>query len=208
MHEPAVTLTDYALTVEAWLFAWLLLRRSGDGLRRWFVIFFVAVGTASLTGGTVHGFFPDATSLGSVVLWRATMMAVGSAALAAWIIALEIQFSLRVVRAALPVLGLAFLAYCFVVFFVSEDFLIAILSYLPGALFLLVVLAVAYRRFREFELLIGVFGLLLTFVAAGIQQGEVVIHPVYFDHNALYHVVQAVGLYFLYRSAAWLVENR
>jgi hypothetical protein len=41
-------------------------------------------------------------------------------------------------------------------------------------------------------------GLLLSVAAAVLQQAQVVIHPDYFDHNALYHVVQAIALLVLY----------
>jgi hypothetical protein len=35
-------------------------------------------------------------------------------------------------------------------------------------------------------------------VAAVLQQAQVSLHPVYFDHNAVYHVVQAVAVVLLY----------
>jgi hypothetical protein len=41
--------------------------------------------------------------------------------------------------------------------------------------------------------------------AAG-QQAGVALHPVHFDHNAVYHVVQAVALYLLYRTASEVGE--
>jgi hypothetical protein len=31
-----------------------------------------------------------------------------------------------------------------------------------------------------------------------LQQARVAVHPVYFDYNAVYHVVQAIALVFLY----------
>jgi hypothetical protein len=41
----------------------------------------------------------------------------------------------------------------------------------------------------------------LTFVAAAVQQARVALHPRYFDHNALYHLIQAAGLYLVFRGA-------
>src|SRR6266700_3934420 len=41
-------------------------------------------------------------------------------------------------------------------------------------------------------------GLALSMLAALLQQARIAIHPVYFDHNALYHVVQALALVLLY----------
>jgi hypothetical protein len=41
-------------------------------------------------------------------------------------------------------------------------------------------------------------GLILSALAALLQQLRVSIHQVYFDHNAVYHVVQSLALVFLY----------
>jgi hypothetical protein len=38
----------------------------------------------------------------------------------------------------------------------------------------------------------------MSAAAAMLQQAKVAVHPVYFDHNAVYHVVQAIALVFLY----------
>ena len=40
----------------------------------------------------------------------------------------------------------------------------------------------------------GALGFVLTFLAAALQQRRIGLHPVYFDHNALYHTVQGIGL--------------
>ena len=57
IHEPAVTLTDYLLTLLCAAFVVLLLRagKAPTGSVRFaFVIFFAAAAAASLFGGTVH----------------------------------------------------------------------------------------------------------------------------------------------------------
>ena len=36
--------------------------------------------------------------------------------------------------------------------------------------------------------------------AAGVQQGRVDVHPVYFDHDVLYHLIQAVALVLMFRG--------
>ena len=41
----------------------------------------------------------------------------------------------------------------------------------------------------------GIIGLVLTFVAAGVQQAALGVHPRYFDHNALYHLIQGLALW-------------
>lgn len=59
-------------------------------------------------------------------------------------------------------------------------------------------LCVTYARERERHVLVAVLGLPLTFVAAAVQQAGVALHPTYFDHNALYHLVQAVALWLFF----------
>ena len=52
--------------------------------------------------------------------------------------------------------------------------------------------------------------MVVTLVAAAIQQLEIGIHPTYFNHNALYHLLQAVGLVLLMIAFRGLImgENR
>jgi len=208
LYEPDVTLTDYALAVECLLFVWLLSRRESAkrALRAWFQIFFSALAAAALAGGTVHGFFAETTTFGSRSLWKAAIIAMGAAALGAWTVGLLMQFSAATAQSFAPLLAIAFAVYCVVVLWIRDDYVVAIVVYLPAALFLLGVFVAAYRRTRQPAALLGVLGILLTFAAAGVQQGRVALHPDYFDHNALYHAIQGAALFLLYRTASWSVE--
>lgn len=208
MADPDVALTDFGLALECGLFVWLLARRGapGEPLRRWWLLFFGSIGLASLAGGLVHGFFDDPASPQQAALWLLTLLAIGGAALAGWGIGARLLFRPAAARRVSAAAGLGFALYAAVVLFSQRSFLVAIASYLPAAVFLFVALAVVYKQARARPLLLGLVGLLLTFAAAGIQQGAVALHPVYFDHNALYHVVQAVALLLLFRAASWLVS--
>lgn len=207
--EPDVTLTDYGLALECALFAVLLARlRDGAGpVRRWFLVFFAALSVAALAGGTVHGFFYDETTQAYQLIWNATLVAVGVVALSAWMIGSRFDFaqsSGRLLRWA----GVAlFVAYCLVVLLVIDSFTVAIIHYLPAVLVLLYAFARSYRRSRRPYLLNGLIGLSLTLVAAGVQQLGIPLHPVYFDHNALYHLVQAVALLILFLSARQIIRH-
>ena len=208
--EPDVTFADYALAIECALFSYLLYRR-GDReqpLRAWFALFFGSASVAALTGGTVHGFFLDVTTVGYAILWPATLLAIGLAALAAWGIGARIQFSEPLARWITLVAAVQFVVYGVVVFFVTQEFLAAVLDYLPAAVFLAMAFAAAYKRGRERPVLVGLAGLMLTFVAAGVQQGGLALHPLYFNHNALYHVIQAVALFMIFWGARYFVGTR
>ncbi len=207
MTEPDVTLTDYGLALECAAFAVLLFRKATaqPRLRRWFALFFLSIGVAALAGGTVHGFFLDVRTTGRAILWPATMIALGSAALSTWAIGAHIQFSLRVVRLITLCATLVFAVYCALVLFVTRSFSLAIGHYLLGVFFLMIVFSLAYQRTRARPVCLALMGLLLTLVASGLQQGRVGFHPIYFNHNALYHLLQAVALYLIFCGARWFL---
>ena len=185
--EPDVTFTDYGLAAECVLFTYLLGRRGNRQqlLRTWFL---------------------DDETAGHRVLWPATLLAIGVTTLAAWIVGARIQFSRGVARAISIAAVLQFVGYCVVVLFIVQTFRVAILNYLPANIFLLVVFFLTYIRVRKGAVLIGLVGIVLTFVGAGVQQAGIVVHPVYFNHNALYHIIQAAALFMIFWSARWFTE--
>jgi uncharacterized protein YacL len=73
--------------------------------------------------------------------------------------------------------------------------------------FLLITFVMCYVRVQAPRLLLGALGLLLTFVAAGVQQSSLQIAAIHLDHNALYHIVQAVAMVLLYLGARVAVET-
>jgi len=206
LTRPAVSLTDYAIAVECAVFAVLLARQAAADqvLRKWLVLFFVSIAAASLLGGTMHGFFEYSTSPIRTILWIATLMAILVTSFATWSIAAIIQLQSRASRRVQGFALAQILVLSVVVLFISREFVIAIVAYLPATLFLLIALSLAYRRRRESALAWGVAGLVLTFLGAAVQQLRIAVHPVYLDHNALYHVIQFVALWMIYRSARWI----
>jgi hypothetical protein len=191
MTEPDVALTDYALAIECSLFAYLVHRRAH-------ALFFGSAAAASLAGGTVHGFFFDARTLGNAVLWRVTLIAIGVTAASAWAIGARVLCSPPVARRITVVAAGALVGYSVLTLFITQDFRAAVVFYLPAAVFLLIVLSVAYARAQERRILVAIAGLALMFIAAGVQQARIALHPTYFDHNALYHLLQAVALWLLF----------
>lgn len=203
MTEPAVTLTDYALAIEAAVFVFALVRADSRDrtVRFWFVVFFASISVASALGGTVHGFFLGASSSGRAILWPASLLAILVTSLAAWnisaILELDERGSTLVRRLAIAQLVI----FSLVVVFVTSKFYVAIAAYLPSTLILLFALASTYRRRPEPAVRWGVTGLALTLAAAAVQQLRIGIHPVYFNHNALYHVIQGAALGMIFVAA-------
>jgi hypothetical protein len=205
--EPDVALTDYGLAIECALLAVFLYRTptSAVPLRFYFVAFFCAVGLGALLGGTDHGFLLDKTTRVRAVVWKGTLIAIGVSALAAWQAGalLTAPAPAHWIRAGAV---LVFIGYLFAVAR-SNAFLVAIVHYVPAVMFLLGVFVWHYVRGRERHYLWGVVALLLTFAAAGVQQARIGLHPVLFNHNALYHLIQAVALLLLFLAARGIVRH-
>ena len=206
--EPDVTLTDWGLAVECAILARLIARAEGPAgsgerppARPWLVLFFASTGAAALTGGAVHGLFPDPASAGQRWLWPATLLAVGVTAWSAWAVGGHMAWGPRVGRVISAAAGVGFAIYALALWRFGFRFALAIASYLPAALFLLGVFAWLRRRSPDRRLWAGAAGIALTFAAAAVQQLRIDIDRTYFDHNALYHVMQAIAFVLIYRGA-------
>ena len=206
--EPATLATDYLLAVfTAWLGRRLALASrvaewnafiEKAAAQQWWSVAFMATAVAGATGGTVHGFQHVMARGVTNLLWLATLESLIVAAFA-------------VVSAAIVLLGwgrtktfaatfaaaVAFGSYGLWVV-KNPVFLAAIAAY--GVAFA-VLLAVRLRvrpLDRGGRFLIA--GIVVSVVAAAIQQSGLSLHR-HFNHNDLYHVVQAVGVWLLYRAA-------
>ena len=205
--EPAVALTDLGLAVEGVVLAALVNRpRATDAvLQGWFVLFFAALALAAFFGFVAHGFIVHKMSLAHRLVWRAVMLAIGVVSLAAWAIGARLIFPARTAQVVAIIMALAFAGYTAFVLSHTRSYVVAIIAYLPAALFLLGAF-LRRRRSPTPHLGSGIAGLLLTLVAAVVQQLGFDLHPVWFNHNALYHLIQALGLWLIYRAARGLVR--
>jgi hypothetical protein len=198
MHEPAVVLTDLALAILGAVLWW---RLAGPG-----AAIMGGLASAAFWGAIFHAFFPEQT---------ATPLGFG-----AW---LAVAFSILIVAAALLDLSLSvFMArltpggspgnmklrraivalYCMlfaaVVLFIDESFSAIVLLCGPTLVLGLAAAAFEAIRTRSSGWALVALGLTVSAAAALLQQTRVMLHPVYFDHNAVYHVVQGAAVVLLY----------
>lgn len=205
MTEPDVTLTDYGLAIENAVFAYLMSRhRRGNGLAGWFTLFFAAGSAAALAGGTVHGFFLDERTAGSRILWPATLLAIGVSAAAAWTIGARLVLAPAAARIVQVTAGVQLIAYAGVIVLLTQSFTAAIVNYLPAAAFLLAAIGLHHRRTGGRPALVAATGLILVFVASGVQMCRIAVDPRWFNHNALNHVIQAAALLLFFVGARGL----
>ena len=199
IHEPDVVLTDLGLAILGGWLAWRLATAAGRGwLPRAGAILMGGLASAAFWGAVFHAFFPleTATLPGfiawipvtlSIVVVTATMLELGLRLLAP-------RLPQRLRRSAVAAYAVAFAA---VVLLVDESYSTIVRFYTPAlALFLVAAVGQALRGRAGWTLV--ALALALSAGAALLQQLEVSIHPVYFDHNAVYHVVQGAALVLLY----------
>ncbi len=198
MHEPAVVLTDLALAILGAILCW---RLTGLG-----AVLMGGLASAAFWGAIFHAFSPDrtATTLGFVA-WRLVAMSILVVAASLLDMALSI-FGARLTPGASPGNTRArraiVLAYCIVflgiVLLIDESFSTVVLLYGPILVLALAAAALEAIRTGTRRWALVALGLTLSAAAAVLQQAGVALHPVYFDHNAVYHVVQGGALVLLY----------
>jgi hypothetical protein len=200
VNEPDVVLTDLGLAVlAAYLARRLWTGTAGSPLPKIGAVLLSALASAAFWGAIFHAFFPAKTAtIPGFIAWMPVVFSIVVAAVAMLELSLRILvsgMSPRVRRSVVVVYTAGFVA---VVLLVDESFTSIVRFYVPALVLLL--LAAAYRaantRSAGWIMIAG--GLLLSAGAAVLQQARILIHPVYFDHNAVYHVVQGVAVVFLY----------
>jgi hypothetical protein len=199
IHDPDVVFTDLGLAVLGTWFAWKLFSATRPGsLGRAGALLMAGLASAAFWGAVFHAFFPENTaSLAGFIAWIPVSLSIVVAA------ATLLELGLRVLTPGLSQrlrrsLVAAYAgAFALVVLLVDESFTSIVRFYVPALLlFLAASTARTFRGGAGWSLI--TLGLTLSACAALLQQLGIAIHPVYFDHNAVYHVVQAAALVLLY----------
>jgi hypothetical protein len=202
IHEPATLITDYLLAIFTAVLAARLFRawrHSGSRAQWWWAIAFCATAVASVFGGSVHG-FPEALGTARPAVWLVAMEALVAAGYA--VVRGTLNSSRLSDVAQRRGAMMALIGYAAVALWVMQDprFVRAIVAYASALAVLVWFEVIAWRRGDDAAgwMLAGVA---VSVVAGIIQQGKLAPHPS-FNHNDLYHVVQAVAVWLLYRGAA------
>ena len=202
IHDPDVVLTDLGLAILGGYLAWRLSNMPGQRtmLQRGAILMGGLAG-AALWGAIFHAFFPAGTAtLPGFLAWVPVTLSIVVAASAMLDLGLRLllpRIPLRLRQITLIAYGVSFTV---VVLFVRESFGSIVYFYFPVLLLLLVAAGRQglVRRTPGWTMIAA--GLMVSAVAAVLQQSGVSIHPIYFDHNAVYHVVQALALIFIYQG--------
>jgi hypothetical protein len=206
MTEIDVALTDYLLFVEAGWFAYSLgYKHQRTKLTPWFVLMFTGFAAASFLGGTSHGFFNDPAMALYQPVWWLTMLAIGIAS-TGFAVAGGGMLSPTWLPTARILAVIVLISYA-IITFRNDDFLMAIYFYVPATLLCFAGFFAAHRKWPGQKIHHGMTGIATAWLASVLQQAEISIHPVYFTHNALYHVILMLALYLIYRGSTGVVAK-
>ncbi len=193
LHEPATFLTDCLLGGLALFLAWRL--RAPTPAVRWWRHTFVLTSASAIVGGTYHGFGPNFPPAFQSAWWLITLWIISGVSAC---IAMSLLHELAPAQRQpfwRRVIGFKF-ALALAIAVVRPDFGVAIVDY-GLALASWLVAAVAVRRAWSGWILAG---LGLSAVAAIVQQSGWPRLPA-FNHNDLYHLIQALGLIAFFQGA-------
>ena len=193
IHEPATLATDYLLALLGFAGGFWLGEGAGPAQRWWRRALWLS-GAAALVGGTYHGFGPSMGESAAGLVWRATLLL---------LVLTAATMGMTLVTACLPParqqVGTAIVwiksSGCAVLAMVQPIFLIAILDY--GLTMLALAAAALFVR-RPWSLPM-VAGVAFSILGAVVQQaGWAPAH--HFNHNDLFHVIQAIAIGFFFQA--------
>lgn len=209
IREPMTTFTDYVVAAAATWFACQLIftaiHKQHRGRRLWGIAF-AFIGAGAVLGGTTHG-FADYLNEGALsVIWKLTLYTIGLSmvfAVAGTIRPSISRPSLQWILHGINAVG--FLLFATQVF--GDD---SYLNVIIVTVFSLAAIALlqggAWLAQKSASASWIVSGVAVSVIAALIQRSGFSLH-LHFNHNDLYHAVQLLGLYFLYRGASELNDQ-
>jgi len=194
-------LTDYALAVASLYFGHRTLHDSAAGenisMKLWAAAF-VATASAAFCGGTFHGFFHDLSPSVLGGLWKAAIYSIGLMCLLMLAAATVASIPRSAQRWMLSLAVLEFVVYA-VWMHSHDEYRFVIYDYAPAMIGVLGLQAWAAYRRRDASAKWIIAGVLVSFAAAGVQQTGFRLGQ-NFNHNDLYHLIQALALGAFYRA--------
>lgn len=199
--EPMTMITDYLIALELILFI-IFLQPSISNLSRLSIVFlFITTVVGAIAGGTSHGFTEYLGEDRHKFTWSLTVqsIAVGTTFFE---LALIVEYFSSMTQILLILLILSQLVM-YQIWIMGKDevtFLYVIINY--GGTMIISLLFLIFRYLQEDEQSVEylIIGIVIAFIAAGIQQSGFKLHT-HFNHNDIFHVIQMIALYFFYLAA-------
>jgi len=183
--------TDYLLAASAFAAAMWLWKTAAGAAGRWWAVAFLATGVAAVLGGTSHGYAPVLDKQTHGLIWRLTYVTVGLANFCILYGAGLVAVPGRARRAVLAVLVVRLLVVAAALIALAQ-FRYVLYDYaitLAGLLGLAAALAARGQRGAAWV----VAGVAASTLGALVQLGRIGQGRA-FNHNDVFHVVQAIGI--------------
>lgn len=205
--EPVTMLTDYLVAGQCLYYCWRLLssqQRQAQISRAMWALAFFFIAVAALSGGSNHGFANLLTPDQMFWSWKISIFSIGVASF--FILAGTAKASL--VKKSFAIFMLLVSAkLCFYLYWMwsHNEFIYVISDYAPTLLVVMAMQLYAGRRLSVASSKYIVWGVIVSFAAAGLQMAGLDLHR-HFNHNDIYHVVQMFGFYLFYRGAGCMID--
>jgi len=199
--EPVTMLTDYLITIFCTVFVILILGQTSNPAAYSLAGTLLVTGLGAFLGGSSHGFKENLSETTDARLWKSSTLTIGLGA------------TLFFVSAVLSSLANQFLIYLLIVIAVIEflgyaywmsshdDFYYVIVNYAALMVIVLILKLISWLVYDEPSSLWLIGGVLVTFIASAFQALKIGIHPKYFNHNDVFHIIQLAGLFLVYQAA-------
>ncbi len=198
LYEPTTALTDYLLGAQTLRYAVLLRPGANSRTAQLWVVALGAAGLAAIAGGVHHSVHPGPGDAVRRESWRVVGITTGLAAAA--MLAATVYATIAPRRR--PWWLAATLTKSVVFGALNQthnDFRLIIYDYASSMLLVLALLATARPPRPGRRAVIA--GILISFLAAAVQMSGITLHR-HFNHNDLYHLIQAIAFHQLYTGAA------
>ncbi len=205
--EPVTLLTDYFLSAQAFYLGYRCLSTGKNGHSRATRLWGLALLMLSLgafVGGTAHGFKLYLGTGGHAIVWKLTVYSIGLCTF--FMLAGTTLGSVgKVAQRVILTFAVSQLAVYAIWMATHNDFIYVVYDYVPAMLIIIVLQAILYVKRKQVSAIWLSSGIFVSLAAAGIQISGFDIHK-YLNHNDIYHLVQMVGVYLLYRGAVLLQD--
>jgi len=198
LYEPTTAITDYIIGVLGLVFGYQIFMIPDSLFHFLWGNCFFAVSIGGLLGGTSHGFGPRFSKLIKTIIWRSTLLFVGITGLLLAMSAATFFMNEKGENAMMVTAGALLIIY-FIQINTQDTFRHAVKFYLPLMIISFVGFLVAFITMGFIGALFCSIGLAVSLVASWVQVSGISLHQ-HFNHNDLFHVIQMLGMYLMYRG--------
>jgi len=153
----------------------------------------------ALVGGIYHGFSPHFSVLLKDFIWKTILYAVGLTTVFFLLAAISTVVSYEIYNILKWIPILVFVVYA-VFIWRYNDLIQAIYFNIPMMIVIFIIMVYLYIVSKDTGTGKIILGLVISFLGAGIWSRKLSVNG-YFNYNDIYHIIQTIGLWYIYRGA-------